>query len=65
MYWYACVRAGAYTVVEGAPVPIKSQPSPLIPLLLALVAIMYGATQLGRAVTGEQAAAGGGTMYLR
>ncbi|GLC45996.1 hypothetical protein PLESTM_001812500 [Pleodorina starrii] len=44
---------GAFTVVPGGPVPLRPQPSPLVPIFLALAAIAFGAHQAGHALAGD------------
>ncbi|GFR47701.1 hypothetical protein Agub_g9454 [Astrephomene gubernaculifera] len=44
---------GAFSVSPGAPLPLKPQPSPLIPIAIALAAIVYGAHQAGHALAGD------------
>ncbi|GIL91240.1 hypothetical protein Vretimale_18840 [Volvox reticuliferus] len=44
---------GAYVVVPGAQPPLRSQPSPLVPIAIALVAIAFAAHRAGHALSGE------------
>lgn len=44
--------AGAFTP-DGRPLPIKSQPSPLFPILIALLAIAFGSHSLGTLISGS------------
>ncbi|MEW5316232.1 MAG: hypothetical protein WDW38_007613 [Sanguina aurantia] len=41
---------GAFTP-DGRPLPLKSQPSPLLPILFALLAIAFGSHSLGRLIS--------------
>ncbi len=43
-----CPPPGAYCVVPGTPVPLKAQPSPLVPIFIALIAIVFAAHQAGQ-----------------
>ncbi|GLI62382.1 hypothetical protein VaNZ11_005001 [Volvox africanus] len=44
---------GAYTVVPGAHLPLRPQPSPLIPITIALAAIAFAAHRAGHALSGD------------
>ncbi|KAG2453044.1 hypothetical protein HYH02_002379 [Chlamydomonas schloesseri] len=44
--------SGAYQVVPGSKLPLRPQPSPLIPIVLALVLVAFGAHQAGQFLAG-------------
>ncbi|KXZ54091.1 hypothetical protein GPECTOR_5g196 [Gonium pectorale] len=44
---------GAFEVAPGQPLPLRAQPSPLVPILLALAAIAFGVHQAGHFISGD------------
>ncbi|KAG2490107.1 hypothetical protein HYH03_011413 [Edaphochlamys debaryana] len=44
---------GAFVMSPGASVPLRPQPSPLIPILISLAAIVFGAYQAGQLASGN------------
>ncbi|EFJ44140.1 hypothetical protein VOLCADRAFT_95601 [Volvox carteri f. nagariensis] len=44
---------GAFTVVPGTALPLRPQPSPFIPIVVALAAIAFAAHQAGHALAGD------------
>ncbi|KAG2437454.1 hypothetical protein HXX76_006104 [Chlamydomonas incerta] len=48
--------SGAYQVVPGSKLPLRSQPSPFIPIILALAMVAFGAHQAGQFMSGGLAA---------